>query len=72
MGASVDVFEVLFVYPHGFPLGGHAAGRSSRFGWEAIAAWILIWAFALWFCRPQLCRSFGGSPETTRVRGGEQ
>jgi hypothetical protein len=38
----------------------------------AIAAWILIWAFALWFCRPQLRRSFGGSPETTRVRGGEQ
>jgi hypothetical protein len=72
LGASVDIVEILFIYPHGFPLGVTPPDGVRGFGWEAIAAWILIWAFALWFCRPHLRRSFGGSPETTRVRGGEQ
>jgi len=51
--AAVDVSEVLFVYPHGFPLGPTAPDGARGFGWPQIAAWIVIWAFALWYGRPR-------------------
>jgi hypothetical protein len=54
LGASVDIVEILFIYPHGFPLGVTPPDGVRGFGWTAIAAWILIWSFALWYCRPQL------------------
>ncbi len=38
MGAMVDVFEVLFIYPHGFPLGNTPSDGVRGFGWPAIAA----------------------------------
>jgi hypothetical protein len=54
IGASVDAIEVLFIYPHGFPLGITPPDGVRGFGWAAIAAWILIWGAALLYCRPQL------------------
>lgn len=54
MGAAVDLFEVALVYPHGFPLAPTPADGVRGFGWTQIAAWIGIWAAALWYSRPQL------------------
>jgi hypothetical protein len=56
MGAAVDITEVLFIYPHGFPLGATPPDGVRGWGWPGIAAWILIWGFALWYCQPQLRR----------------
>jgi hypothetical protein len=50
--AAVDVTEVLFIYPHGLPLGVTPPVGGRGFGWPQIAAWIVIWAFALWYGRP--------------------
>lgn len=51
LGGGVDLVEVAFIYPHGFPLSFAPVGAARGFGWEQIAAWIGIWAFALWYCR---------------------
>jgi CheY-like chemotaxis protein len=52
-----DLGEVLFIYPHGFPLGLTPADGFRGFGWAQILALILIWAGALWYCRPQLAKA---------------
>jgi hypothetical protein len=49
--ASVDIAEVLFVYPHGFPIGVQPADGHRGFGWPAFASYIAIWAFGLVYCR---------------------
>jgi hypothetical protein len=54
LGAAADVSEVLFIYPHGFPLGATPSDGIRGFGWASIAAWIVIWAAALWYSRPRL------------------
>jgi hypothetical protein len=51
VGAAVDISEVLFIYPHGFPLGATSPDGGRGFGWPQIAAWIVIWGFALWYGR---------------------
>lgn len=54
IGAATDVAEVLFIYPHGFPLGATPADGVRGFGWAQLAAWIAVWGFALWYCRDQV------------------
>ena len=54
LGAGIDLVEALFIYPHGFPLGATPADGVRGFGWAQLAAWIGIWAAALWFCPSQL------------------
>ena len=54
LGAGVDLFEVFFVYPHGFPLAPAPADGIRGFGWAQLAAWIGIWAAALAYARPGL------------------
>lgn len=51
LGGGVDLVEVAFIYPHGFPISAAPGGGGVGFGWEPIAAWIGLWAFALWYCR---------------------
>ena len=60
IGTAADVFEVLFIYPHGFPIGATPADGVRGFGWALLAAWIAIWAGALWYARPQIKPSPGG------------
>ena len=61
MVAAVDVVEVLFIYPHGFPFGVTPPDEARGFGWAQIGAWITIWGFALWYSRRHLRR--GGPPK---------
>jgi hypothetical protein len=42
--ASVDLAEVLFIYPHGFPIGARGLG------WPVFPASIAIWAVGLAYC----------------------
>jgi len=62
---GVDLVEVFVIYPHGFPLSFAPVGQARGFGWEQIAAWIGIWAFALWYGRramkSQLDHGYRGS-----------
>lgn len=51
MGGTADAVELLFIYPHGLPFGANPPDGVRGFGWRPIVAWILIWAFALWYCR---------------------
>ena len=43
--------KALLIYPHGFPFGGTPADGFRGFGRTQIAARILIWSFALLYCR---------------------
>jgi hypothetical protein len=47
LGTATDTFEVLGIYPHGFPLGATPADGVRGFGWPTLAAWIIIWAGGL-------------------------
>jgi hypothetical protein len=61
MGATADIAELLLIYPHGLPFGANPPDGVRGFGWQPVVAWILIWAFALWYCRRQV--TWGSSPE---------
>jgi hypothetical protein len=52
--ATTDLFELLFIYPHGLPFGVTPADGGRGFGWAQLAAWIGIWAAALAYVRPRL------------------
>jgi hypothetical protein len=54
VGAAVNLCEVLFIYSHGFPWGATPADGAAGFGWPQIAGWIVIWSFALWYCRAEV------------------
>lgn len=53
-GTAADLFEVLGIYPHGFPLGPTPADGVRGFGWPTLAAWILIWAGGLAVAAPAM------------------
>ena len=57
IGGGVDIFEMVFIYPHGFPLGATPADGVRGFGWAQLVAWIGIWAAALAYSRPRLTRA---------------
>ncbi len=65
VAGGVDIYEVLFIYPHGFPLGATPADGVRGFGWLEIAAWILIWATALAYSRsrPKQAAAGSGDPD---------
>ncbi|GAA1031215.1 hypothetical protein GCM10009557_25810 [Virgisporangium ochraceum] len=65
LGAAVDIAQVLFIYPHGFPVGATPADGVRGFGWPQIAAWIAIWSFALWFSRGEAVTRAGRKPSLT-------
>jgi len=52
LGTATDAFEVLGIYPHGFPLGPTPADGVRGFGWPTLAAWIFIWAGGLAIAAP--------------------
>ena len=52
LGAAANTFEVLGIYPHGFPLGPTPADGVRGFGWPTLAAWIVIWAAGLAIAAP--------------------
>lgn len=54
LGAAANIFEVLGIYPHGFPLGPTPADGVRGFGWPTLAAWIVIWAAGLAIAAPAL------------------
>lgn len=54
LGTATDAFEVLGIYPHGFPLGSTPADGVRGFGWPTLAAWILIWAGGLAIAAPAM------------------
>jgi len=52
LSAGADVFEVFGIYPHDFPLAPTPADGVRGFGWQTLAAWILIWAVGLAVAAP--------------------
>lgn len=54
LAGGVDIVEMLFIYPHGFPLGATPLDGVRGFGWYQLVAWIAIWTFALAYARPRL------------------
>jgi hypothetical protein len=52
LGAATDLFEVFWIYPHGFPLAPAPADGVRGFGWPTLAAWIVIWAGGLAVAAP--------------------
>jgi hypothetical protein len=54
LGAGADLFELFAIYPHGFPLAATPADGVRGFGWQTLAAWILIWAAGLAIAAPSV------------------
>ena len=54
LGAAADLYELFGIYPHGFPLAPTAADGVRGFGWQTLAAWILIWAAGLAIAAPSV------------------
>ena len=52
LGTATNAFEVLGIYPHGFPIGATPADGVRGFGWPTLAAWIIIWAVGLAIAAP--------------------
>jgi len=52
LGAAADLFELFWIYPHGLPLASTPADGVRGFGWQTLAAWILIWAAGLAVAAP--------------------
>ena len=59
VAGGIDIIEMLFIYPHGFPPGVTPPDGVRGFGWYQLAAWIAIWASALAYSRSRL-RAVGG------------
>ncbi|HKA12538.1 MAG TPA: hypothetical protein VKI99_18905 [Candidatus Dormibacteraeota bacterium] len=53
-GAAADLYELFGIYPHGFPLAPTPADGVRGFGWQTLAAWILIWAAGLAIAAPSV------------------
>ncbi len=52
LGAAADLYELSWIYPHGFPMAPTPADGVRGFGWQTLAAWILIWAAGLAVAAP--------------------
>jgi hypothetical protein len=62
---SADFYEVFGIYPHDFPLAPTPADGVHGFGWQTLAAWILIWAVGLVVAAPAvLARKRPSAPVT--------
>ena len=57
LGAGADVYQLFWIYPHGFPLAPTPADGVRGFGWQTLAAWILIWAAGLAIAAPSVLAS---------------
>ena len=42
LGTAAVIYEVFWLYPHGFPLARTPADGVRGFGWPTLAAWIVI------------------------------
>ncbi len=68
-GTAADLYELFWIYPHGFPLAPTPADGVRGFGWPTLAAWILIWAVGLAVAAPTvLARKRRSLPATAGVR----
>ena len=47
LSAGADLYKLFGIYPHGFPLAATPADGVRAFGWQPLAAWILIWGAGL-------------------------
>src|SRR5262245_54467420 len=52
LGTAADLYELFGIYPHDFPLAPTPADGVRGFGWQTLAAWILIWAVGLAVAAP--------------------
>jgi len=52
LGTTADLYELFWIYPHGFPMAPTPADGVRGFGWQTLAAWILIWAVGLAIAAP--------------------
>ena len=52
LATAADIYEVFWIYPHDFPLAPTPADGVRGFGWQTLAAWILIWAVGLAVAAP--------------------
>lgn len=64
LGTATDVYEVFWIYPHGFPLAPTPADGGRGFGWPTLAAWIVIWAGGLAVAAPAV---LAGNRQPQRV-----
>ena len=51
--------ELFWIYPHGFPFAPTPADGVRGFGWQTLAAWILIWAAGLAIAAPSVLARSG-------------
>lgn len=54
LATAADLYELFWIYPHGFPLAPTPADGVRRFGWQTLVAWILIWAAGLAVAAPTM------------------
>ena len=54
LGTAADLYELFWIYPHGFPLAATPADGVRGFGWPTLAAWILIWGLGLAVAAPMV------------------
>jgi hypothetical protein len=69
LGAAADLYELFGIYPHGFPLAPTPADGVRGFGWQTLAAWILIWAAGLAIAAPSVLARSRRAMRTVAAQG---
>lgn len=69
LAAAADLYEVFWIYPHGFPLAATPADGVRGFGWQTLAAWMLIWGAGLAIAAPSVLATSRRAVRTGAGRG---